>query len=99
MLKPGGPLSSSAPVRAVLSAKGMSIDVTLLLGLSPTVQRGSPGMSMEPGLAERMRAFAPSVRAIAPAGPGAIARMLLRQYRVSDRGGGGGRGIPARAAP
>jgi len=59
--------------------------VALSSGLSPTVPRWFSGaMSMEPGLTARMRAFRAQVRAIAPAGAGAIARLLLRQYRVSD---------------
>ena len=39
---------------------------------------------MEAGLAARMREFRGKVRAIAPAGQKAIARMLMRQYRVAE---------------
>ncbi len=65
--------------------KGMSIQVTESAGQMPTVPRWFSGaMSMEAGLAARMREFRAKVRAIAPAGEGAITRMLMRQYRVSE---------------
>ena len=85
MLKPGDRFVLGGRCVQFQSAKGMSIDVTLSSGLTPTVPRWFSGaMSMEPGLTERMRAFRAQVRAIAPAGAGAIARMLTRQYRLSE---------------
>jgi ATP-dependent Lhr-like helicase len=41
-------------------------------------------LSMEPGLTHRMREFRARVRAIAPAGPAAVARMLQRLYSVES---------------
>src|SRR5207244_1327297 len=61
----------------VTSSKGMTIEVIECNGQTPTVPRWYSGtMAMEPGLAARMREFRAKVRAIAPAGPSAIARML-----------------------
>jgi ATP-dependent helicase Lhr and Lhr-like helicase len=84
LLKPGDRFVLGGRCVQFVSAKGMSIDVTLSSGLLPTVPRWFSGMmSMEPGLTARMREFRSRVRAIAPAGTGAITRMLQRQYRVS----------------
>jgi len=69
-------------VRFVRS-EGMTLLVTESQGQSPTVPRWFGGMlSMEPGLAATIREFRAKVRAIAPAGPEGIARMLTRQYLV-----------------
>jgi ATP-dependent Lhr-like helicase len=52
-------------------------------GQQPTVPRWFSGqMGLEPGLAAQMRIFRGKVRAIASAGEDAIARMLMRQFRV-----------------
>src|SRR5262249_8066889 len=69
----------------MLGNKGMSIEVAESAGQMPTVPRWFSGaMSMEAGLAARMREFRAKVRAIAPAGEAAIARMLMRQYAVAE---------------
>ncbi len=65
----------------VTGSKGMTVEVVESAGQMPTVPRWYSGtMAMESGLAGRMRAFRAQVRAIAPAGEKAIARMLLRQF-------------------
>ena len=69
----------------VEGSHGMRVDVTECAGQTPTVPRWFSGlMSMEAGLAGKMREFRGRVRAIAPAGEGAMARMLMRQYRVAE---------------
>lgn len=69
----------------VVGSKGMTVEVTECNGQAPTIPRWYSGtMSMEPGLTGRMREFRGKVRAIAPAGVGAISRMLTRQYSVSE---------------
>ncbi len=68
-----------------LGTKGMTAEVIESTGQTPTVPRWYSGtMSMERGLTARMREFRTRVRAIAPAGETAIARMLARQYAVGD---------------
>jgi ATP-dependent Lhr-like helicase len=69
-----------------LRSKGMTIEVAECSGQAPTIPRWYSGtMSMEPGLTARMREFRARVRAIAPAGQAAIARMLMRQYSVGEQ--------------
>ena len=69
----------------VVGSRGMSVEVVESAGQSPTVPRWYSGsMAMEAGLAARMRDFRARVRAIAPAGQGAIARMLTRQFSVGE---------------
>ncbi len=81
MLKPGDRFILAGMCVKVEGSRGMSVDVTECAGQSPTVPRWFSGMmSMEAGLAERMRHFREKIHAIAPAGEKAIARMLMRQY-------------------
>lgn len=69
----------------VEGSRGMTVEVTECSGQTPTVPRWFSGMmAMEPGLAAQMREFRAKVRAIAPAGERAIARMLVRQYAASE---------------
>ena len=83
----------------VMGSKGMTVEVMECGGQTPTVPRWFSGtMAMEAGLAARMREFRGKVRAIAPAGQKAIARMLMRQYRVAEERGGAGGGVFACAA-
>ena len=63
----------------------MSVEVIESTGHSPTIPRWYSGtMAMEPGLTAKMREFRAKIRNIAPAGESAIARLLLRQYRVPE---------------
>ncbi|HVT83180.1 MAG TPA: hypothetical protein VHM90_21255, partial [Phycisphaerae bacterium] len=85
VLKPGDRFVLAGRCVQMLASKGMTIEVIESAGQMPTVPRWFSGtMSMEAGLAARMRDFRAKVRAIAPAGEGAITRMLMRQYRVDD---------------
>jgi ATP-dependent Lhr-like helicase len=86
ILKPGDRFILGGRCVQFVSAKGMTAEVTESTGQSPTVPRWYSGtMAMEPGLAARMRAFRAKVRAIAPAGEAAIARMLTRQFSLSEQ--------------
>jgi ATP-dependent helicase Lhr and Lhr-like helicase len=85
MLKPSDRFLLGGRCVQMVGSKGMSVDVVESSGQMPTVPRWYSGtMAMEPGLAARMREFRARVRAIAPAGEAAIARMLTRQYAVGD---------------
>jgi ATP-dependent Lhr-like helicase len=85
VLKPNDRFILGGRCVQVVGSKGMTLDVIECNGQTPTIPRWYSGsMSMEHGLAARMREFRAKVRAIAPAGEGAIARMLTRQYSVSD---------------
>jgi ATP-dependent Lhr-like helicase len=85
ILKPGDRFVLGGRCVRFVSARGMTAEVTESVGQTPTVPRWYSGtMAMEPGLAARMRAFRAKVRAIAPAGEGAITRLLTRQYGVGE---------------
>jgi ATP-dependent Lhr-like helicase len=85
ILKPGDRFVLGGRCVQFVTAKGMTAEVTESNGQTPTVPRWYSGtMAMEAGLAARMRDFRAKVRAIAPAGESAIARMLMRQFCVSE---------------
>ncbi|HVS71588.1 MAG TPA: DEAD/DEAH box helicase [Phycisphaerae bacterium] len=81
ILKPGDRFVLAGRCVQFHSAKAMSLFVTECAGQTPTIPRWYSGsLAMEPGLAAQMRDFRAKVRAIAPAGESAIARMLARQF-------------------
>jgi ATP-dependent Lhr-like helicase len=81
MLKPGDRFILSGRCVSFVRSEGMTAYVNPSDGQMPTVPRWMSGtMSMPDGLASEMRAFRAKVRAIAPAGAEAIARMLGRQF-------------------
>jgi ATP-dependent helicase Lhr and Lhr-like helicase len=85
VLKPGDRFVLGGRCVQFLGVKGMTAEVIESTGQMPTVPRWFSGtMSMERGLTARMREFRAKVRSIAPAGEKAIARMLSRQYAVSE---------------
>lgn len=86
ILKPGDRFVLGGQCVRFVRAEKMTALVAPSDGQSPTVPRWFSGaMSLEQGLAAQMRAFRAKVRAIAPAGETAIARMLMRQHNVNEQ--------------
>jgi len=85
ILKPGDRFVLGGRCVAFSHSEGMTIHVHPSDGQLPTVPRWFSGsMAMADGLCRQMRVFRAAARGIAPAGAGAIARMLGRQWRASE---------------
>jgi ATP-dependent helicase Lhr and Lhr-like helicase len=82
-LKPGDRFVLGGRCVAFVGIERMTVTVAASDGQMPTVPRWFGGMmAMAEGLAREMREFRAKVRTIAPAGIGAIVRMLMRQWNV-----------------
>ncbi|MEI8196720.1 MAG: hypothetical protein WCI73_12550, partial [Phycisphaerae bacterium] len=81
LLKPGDRFVLSGRCVRFVGVQKMTVLVVESENPQPTVPRwGGQMLAMGPGLSAHMRDFRAKIKAIAPAGPAAIARMLTRQY-------------------